>query len=144
MPSFHFYTVTIDGVDYATDAPFRKWADVEAHFGLPREMFRRGARAGAPTLTKEVLQAAVAAFPKLGKAYRSKADGVVRWVVSKSERGNYRFRWLSEKANQWHLGGMARPKEMLAWVAGEEVPAPQPGDKYVLVGPTGVAQEYTA
>jgi hypothetical protein len=58
MASFHFYTVTINGVDYATDAPSRKWADVEAYFGLPRQMIRRGARAGAPTLTREILQSA--------------------------------------------------------------------------------------
>lgn len=144
MPSFHFYTVTIDGVGYATDAPCRKWADVEAHFGLPRELIRRGAVAGAPTLTREILQSAIERMPQVGKAYRSKTDGVVRWVVDKSTRGNYGLRWLDEKANQWHYGGMAYPKELLAWVTGAEVPAPQPGDKYVLVGPTGVAQEHIA
>ena len=67
MASFHFYTVTIDGVDYATDAPTRKWADVEKHFGLPREMIRRGARAGAPTLTREILNAAVESVAKKGE-----------------------------------------------------------------------------
>lgn len=143
MTSFYFYTVTIDGVDYATDAPSRKWADVEAYFGLPKGVIRRGAVAGAPTLTKEILQSAVERMPKVGKAYRSKADGLVRWVVSKSDRGNYDLRWLDEARNEWHFSGAIRPDEMLKWVAGDEVPAPQPGDKYVLIGATGNAYERT-
>jgi hypothetical protein len=53
------------------------------------------------------------------------------------------MRWLDEKHNQWYSCGTVSLKEFFEWVAGEEVIAPQPGGKYVLIGPTGNARERT-
>lgn len=47
--SYHFYTVTIDGRDYAATCPHYKWAKVCEYFGVTRNCVKRGAVSSLPT-----------------------------------------------------------------------------------------------
>ena len=69
----------------------------------------------------------------VGRAFRGK-DGTVRWITGKSKAKNYQMLWMRDDG-VWTQGGTC-PAE--AWAvsayAGDEVPAPQPGEIYKLAG----------
>jgi hypothetical protein len=69
----------------------------------------------------------------VGRAFRGK-DGTVRWITGKSRAGNYQMLWLRSDGI-WTQGGTTLAASWDASVyAGDEVPAPQPGETYKLAG----------
>lgn len=80
------------------------------------------------------------ADPLVGRAFRCD-DGIVRWIIARSSRANYRLLWLDEKTGVWFQGG-AWP--VVQWVGGEEVPTPRPGETYKLAGVFGGYREVAA
>lgn len=79
---------------------------------------------------------------EVGKAYLGR-DGVVRWIGHKSKRGYFHCMWLAEEENVWYSGHpfKAGSREEGCVTEGGEVPAPQGGDTYRLVGPLGHIRE---
>lgn len=77
----------------------------------------------------------------VGRAFRC-GDGIVRWIVGLSTRDYFSLLWLDESDGRrvWHGGGI---EKIDRWQGGEEVPAPRPGDRYQLAGPTGLVSERT-
>jgi hypothetical protein len=77
----------------------------------------------------------------VGRAFRC-PDGLVRWITYLSTLGNYGVRWLDERDNTWCSGGTVSIRKWREWYGGaEEVRAPQPGEKYQMVGATGMVDE---
>jgi hypothetical protein len=76
----------------------------------------------------------------LGKAFRG-SDGTIRWFLRHSDRGYFSCLWLDESDDVWMPGGIYQIKDL---PLGEEVPAPQPGEKYKNCGATGLVSEMTA
>lgn len=79
----------------------------------------------------------------IGRAFRG-PDGVVRWVHAQSTRGLLHVRWLDESGEVWFSGATLNVKEMGTekWPLCDEVPAPQPGDTFVLCGALGYNVRY--
>lgn len=73
----------------------------------------------------------------IGRAFRGE-DGVIRWVTWASKRQFYHYLWLDEERGYWYEGGYAH---VSTWRAADEVPAPQPGETYTLIGALGTPRE---
>lgn len=79
---------------------------------------------------------------RVGHAFRG-ADKLVRWVVHLSERRIYTMLWHDEERNVWHYGGKVKASEWTdSHYAGDEVPAPQPGDTYRKIGVFGEPRDF--
>jgi hypothetical protein len=71
--------------------------------------------------------------PVVGRAYRF-SDGFVYWVTGQSRRGYFHLLWFNPEDGTWNPGAGLKADR---WPGGDPVPAPQPGEDYLLMGPTG-------
>jgi hypothetical protein len=78
--------------------------------------------------------------PEVGKAYIG-PDDIVRWVTHESTRGRFHCLWLDENSGIWHQGGSYKGQD---FPTGETYPAPEPGERYTLMGSLGTKREMTA
>lgn len=69
----------------------------------------------------------------VGHAFRC-PDGLVRWIISLSDRGNFTLLWLDEETSIWNMGGTSAASR---WVGGEEYTVPALGDSYQMYGVLG-------
>lgn len=70
----------------------------------------------------------------------------MRWCYGLTTRGGVYCRWFDGERGQWYAGGTwerGRGLESLRAQIEEEVPAPQPGESYTLVGVFGVPEVRT-
>ena len=54
--STYFYTVNLDGVEYAAALPVYQWKKVTEILELPKELISRGADSKLPYLTGDILR----------------------------------------------------------------------------------------
>ena len=83
------------------------------------------------------------ADPFIGKAFRSRRDMRVRWVMHRSARHNYTLLWLDEQSGVWYQGGHVPAATFDQHYGGNEVEAPKHGDTYKLAGVFGGFREVT-
>jgi hypothetical protein len=60
----------------------------------------------------------------VGKAFRSRSDGRIRWITNLSTRSNYTLLWLDEETNIWWQGGHVDAATFDKFYGGDEVDAP--------------------
>lgn len=81
--------------------------------------------------------------PLVGKAFRSRIDGRVRWITHRSARHNYTLLWLDEQSDIWWQGGHVLAAMFDQFYGGDEISAPQRGDAYKYAGVFGGFREVT-
>lgn len=84
------------------------------------------------------------ALALVGRAFRSRTDGRIRWVTCLSARHNYTLLWLDEETSIWWQGGHVPAATFDHHYGGEEVPAPAIGTTYKLAGVFGGFREVAA
>lgn len=75
------------------------------------------------------------ALTLVGKAFRSRNDGRIRWITNLSSRKNYTLLWLDEGTDIWWQGGHVDAATFDRFYGGDEVAAPT--DSYKLAGVFG-------
>jgi hypothetical protein len=80
----------------------------------------------------------------VGRAFRSRRDGVIRWVTHLSARENYTLLWLDEQSGVWNQGGHVPAATFERFYGGDEVMPPQPGETYKFAGVFGGYREVAA
>lgn len=79
------------------------------------------------------------ALALVGRAFRSRTDGRVRWITNLSARHNYTLLWLDEDTGIWWQGGHVSAATFDQFYGGDEISAPIGG--YKLAGVFGGFRE---